>query len=169
MLEAIPLDEKCYSLNELQSRINCSIERFDEGCFMDPEQNGYKRLRGSRRKLPVCICGEDYCNTQEKILDVWMGQNIYKLHNKKDCDAEKKTPTATTPTIEKTNHTATEAPKTTETNKAESEATKNVSTSTANTILATNPDEMSTAADSQETSASHTTATERVFVAAPRF
>lgn len=82
-LRAIPLDRKCYTTSELRSRINCSMEKFKEGCFMDSERNSYKR---SERKLPVCICSGDYCNTQENIEKIWLEQNIYEFQAAKKCN-----------------------------------------------------------------------------------
>ncbi|VDM94931.1 unnamed protein product [Thelazia callipaeda] len=87
-LRAIPLDSKCYSLSELQSRINCSIASFENGCFMDPNYNSYKR---SSAKLPVCICSGSFCNTQDNIESIWLQQNIYTLHEGEDCDGKKTT------------------------------------------------------------------------------
>lgn len=49
---------------------------------MDPRHNSYKR---STAVLPVCICKGDYCNTQEKIENIWMEQNIYRFHDPEDC------------------------------------------------------------------------------------
>ncbi|MCP9260534.1 hypothetical protein DINM_003483 [Dirofilaria immitis] len=75
-LRAIPLDKN------LRSRIDCNIKTFKEGCFMDPRYNSYQR---SVFLLPVCICKGDYCNTQEKIENVWLEQNIYKFRSPEDC------------------------------------------------------------------------------------
>ncbi|VBB33824.1 unnamed protein product [Acanthocheilonema viteae] len=82
-LRAIPLDRKCYSTAELRNRINCSMNEFKEGCFLDPRYNSYIR---SAEKLPVCICKNSYCNTQEKIESVWLEQNLYRFHEFEDCN-----------------------------------------------------------------------------------
>lgn len=50
---------------------------------MDSERNSYKR---SERKLPVCICSGDYCNTQENIEKIWLEQNIYEFQAAKKCN-----------------------------------------------------------------------------------
>ncbi|VDK88330.1 unnamed protein product, partial [Onchocerca ochengi] len=82
-LRTIPLDRKCYSVAELRNRINCNMSTISEGCFMDPRYNSYTR---SSFLLPVCICKGDYCNTQEKIENIWMEQNIYEFHQPEDCN-----------------------------------------------------------------------------------
>uniref|UniRef100_A0A915PFI2 Uncharacterized protein n=1 Tax=Setaria digitata TaxID=48799 RepID=A0A915PFI2_9BILA len=59
------------------------MTEFAEGCFMDPRYNTYER---STKPLPVCICKGDYCNTQERIENIWLEQKIYEFHDPEDCD-----------------------------------------------------------------------------------
>ncbi|EFO14367.1 hypothetical protein LOAG_14154 [Loa loa] len=153
-LRAIPLDKKCYSVAE-------------EGCFMDPRYNSYLR---STRALPVCICKGDYCNTQEKIENIWLEQNLYRFHDPEDCHAiglsQLDKATTITTAVKVTAAETTESSQTTTatitakaTTTAATETSESSQTTTTTTTTTTTKVTTTTAAETSESSQTTTTTT----------